>query len=132
MSRILVDSSIWIEFFRRPEAPASVVLDQLLANRLVCTTGLVKAEVVPGARSARDFRRLRTLFDALPLAQEREGFWTHLIRFRRRLHLEGIFGIGIPDLIVATVAIQNRKLVFTADEDFPRMLPYVPVNLFIP
>jgi len=132
MSRILVDSSIWIEFFRRPDAPVSLVLDQLLAHRLVCTTGLIKAEVVPGARSARDFRRLRTLFEALPLAPERGGFWAHLMRFRYRLHKKGVFGIGIPDLIIATVSIQNRKLVFTTDEDFPRMIPYVPVRLFTP
>jgi predicted nucleic acid-binding protein len=132
MSRILVDSSIWIEFFRHPDAPASVVLDHLLAHRLVCTTGLIQAEVVPGAQSPRDFRRLRLLFGALPLAPEREGFWTHLIRFRHRLHANGVLGIGIPDLIVATVAIQNRKLVFTLDEDFPRMVPYVPIRLFTP
>jgi predicted nucleic acid-binding protein len=132
MSRILIDSSIWIEFFRRPESPVSLVLDHLLAHRLVCTTGLIKAEVVPGARSPRDFRRLRSLFDALPLAPERDGFWSHLIRFRRRLQTKGIIGIGIPDLIIATVAIQNRKLVFTADEDFLRMIPHLPVQLFIP
>ena len=132
MSRILVDSSIWIEFFRRPDAPVSLVLDRLLALRMVCTTGLVKAEVIPGARFPRDFRRLRSFFDALPLAAEGEGFWTHLTRFRHRLHVKGILGIGIPDLIVATVAIQNRKLIFTADEDFPRMIPHVPVRLFIP
>jgi predicted nucleic acid-binding protein len=132
MSRILVDSSVWIEFFRRADAPTSLVLDHLLAHRLVCTTGLIKAEVVPGAHSPGDFRRLRSLFDALPLAPERDGFWTHLARFRYRLHVNSVFGIGIPDLIIATVAIQNRKLVFTADEDFARMMPYVPVRLFTP
>jgi hypothetical protein len=132
MSRILVDSSIWIEFFRRPEAPVSLLLDDLLAHRLVCTTGLIKAEVVPGARSPKDFRMLRAMFDALPLAPEREGFWAHLLRFRHRLECKGVMGIGIPDLIVATVAIQNRKLVFTADEGFPRMRPHIPVSLFIP
>lgn len=132
MSRILVDSSIWIEFFRRPDASVSLVLDHLLAHRLVCTTGLIKAEVVPGAQSPRDFRKLQRLFDALPLAPERKGFWTHLIRFRQRLQTKGVLGIGIPDLIIATVAIQNRKLVFTADEDFSRMIPHVPIRLFIP
>jgi predicted nucleic acid-binding protein len=90
------------------------------------------AEIVPSARSRRDFRRLRTLFGALPLAPERAGFWAHLIRFRYRLHTKGVFGIGIPDLIIATVSIQNRKLVFTTDEDFPRMIPHVPVRLFTP
>ncbi len=132
MSRILVDSSIWIEFFRRPDAPVSLVLDRLLALRLVCTTGLVQAEVVPGAQSPRDFRKLQAVFDALPLAPEREGFWAHLIRFRYRLHTKGVFGIGIPDLIIATVSIQNRKLIFTRNEDFPRMIPHVPVRLFTP
>ena len=132
MSRVLVDSSIWIEFFRRPGAPVSLELDRLLAHRLVCTTGVVKAEVVPGARTPKDFRRLRRLFDALPLAPEREGFWTHLIHFQYRLRRKGILDTGIPDLIVATVAIQNRKLVFSTDEDFPRMAPHIPLRLFTP
>jgi predicted nucleic acid-binding protein len=132
MSRILVDSSIWIDFFRRPDAATSLVVDRLLAHRVVCTTGLVKAEVVSGAQSPRDFRRLRSLFDALPLAPERDGFWSHLTRFRYRLQVKGIFGISIPDLMIATVAIQNRKLVYTSDTDFVRMAPHVPVRLFIP
>lgn len=132
MSRVLVDSSIWVEFFHHPDAPISLVLDQLLAHRLVCTTGVVKAKVVPGAQSPGDLRRLRSLFDALPLAPERNGFWAHLVRFRHRLLTRDIHGIGIPDLIVATVAIQNQKLVFTLDEDFARMTPHVPVRLFTP
>ena len=132
MSRILVDSSIWIEFFRRPSAPVSLVLDGLLAHRLVCTTGVIKGEVVPGARTPRDFRRLKRLFDALPLAPERDGFWTHVTRFQYRLRRNGILDIGIPDLMVATVAIQNRKTLFSADEDFPRMAPFIPLRLFTP
>ncbi|MBI2457404.1 MAG: PIN domain-containing protein [candidate division NC10 bacterium] len=132
MSRILVDSSIWIEFFRRPSAPVSLVLDRLLAHRLVCTTGVIKAEVVPGARTPKDFRRLKRLFDALPLAPERDGFWTHVTRFQYRLRRNGILDIGIPDLMVATVAIQNRKTLFSADEDFPRMAPFIQLRLFTP
>lgn len=132
MSRILVDSSIWIEFFRRPSAPVSLELDRLLAHRLVCTTGVIKAEVVPGARTPKDFRRLKRLFDALPLAPERDGFWTHVTRFQYRLRRNGILDIGIPDLMVATVAIQNRKTVFSADEDFPRMAPFIPLRLLTP
>ncbi|MBI2000740.1 MAG: PIN domain-containing protein [candidate division NC10 bacterium] len=132
MSRILVDSSIWIEFFRRPSAPVSLVLDRLLAHRLVCTTGVIKAEVVPGARTPKDFRRLKRRFDALPLAPERDGFWTHVTRFQYRLRRNGILDIGIPDLMVATVAIQNRKTLFSADEDFPRMAPFIQLRLFTP
>lgn len=48
-----------------------------------------------------------------------------LSRFGYRLDVNGVLGIGIPDLIIATVAIQNRELVFTADEDFSRMVPHV-------
>lgn len=92
----------------------------------------MKAEVIPGARTPKDFRRLSRLFDALPLAPEREGFWSHLIRFQYRLRRQGILDAGIPDLIVATVAIQNRKPVFSTDEDFPRMTRHIPLRLFTP
>jgi len=55
--------------------------------------------------------------------------------YRRRRRHHGVNGAkGTTEVRhrEATVAIQNRKLVFTADEDFPRMAAHVPVRLFIP
>ena len=75
MIRVMVDSSVWIAFFRRVEAPVGLELDRLLALRLVCPTGVIKAEVVAGAGTPKDLRRPRALFEALPPAPEREGFW---------------------------------------------------------
>jgi len=54
------------------------------------------------------------------------------VLFQYRLRRKGILDTGIPDLMVATLAIQNRKLVFSTDEHFPRMAPHIPLRLFTP
>lgn len=51
MNDIWVDTSVWIDFFRTPDSPYSLFLDRLLEEERVCTTCLVKAEVVTGAKS---------------------------------------------------------------------------------
>ncbi len=132
MSRVLVDSSIWIDFFGSLSLPDSIIVDELLAHGLVCTTGLIKAEVLPGARTTREFRQLKDFFEALPLVPEGEAFWEDAIRYQYLLKRRGVYRIGIPDLMIATLALRNDKLIYTKDADFPRMAKYLPLQLYNP
>ena len=119
MSIVLVDTSIWIDFFSSPDLPESIVVDELLADGLVCTTGLIKAEVVPVARTAGEYRQLREFFDALPLVAEGDGFWEDAIRYQYLLKRGGVYKVSIPDLVIATVALRNDKAIYTKDGEGP-------------
>lgn len=118
MSDILVDTSVWLEFFRVQDSPYAEALDQLLEDEQVCTTDLIKAEIIPGARTPRQFRELKEYLDALPLAHEPPSLWEEIIDVQFRLKRMGINGISIPDLIIAIIANANDKVVFTKDSDF--------------
>ena len=45
MSRILVDTSIWIDYLE--DSDSNSVLDELVVNNLVCTNDLILAELIP-------------------------------------------------------------------------------------
>lgn len=127
MSDILVDTSVWLEFFRVQDSPYAEALDQLLEEEQVCTTDLIKAEIIPGARTPRQFRELKDYFDALPLAREPASLWEEIIEVQFRLRRMGINGISIPDLMIAVVANANGKVVFTKDSDFRLIQRALPV-----
>jgi hypothetical protein len=129
VSDILVDTSVWLEFFRVKDSPYGEALDRLLEEERVCTANLVKAEIIPGARTPRQFRELKEYFDALPLAREPASLWEQLTDVQFRLKRRGINGISIPDLIIAVVAKANGKVIFTKDSDFWRIQRVLPLEL---
>jgi predicted nucleic acid-binding protein len=129
VSDILVDTSVWLEFFRVRESPYAEALDRLLEDERVCTANLIKAEIIPGARTPRQFRELKAYFDILPLAREPASLWEEIIDAQFRLKRAGINGISIPDLIIAVVAKTNEKVIFTKDSDFQRIRRVLSIEL---
>ena len=62
---VLVDTSVWIAFFRDGSSRAAKELDILLEEGEACFCGLVEAELLPGLRR-EDRARVRTLMAGLP------------------------------------------------------------------
>ncbi|PTL35205.1 hypothetical protein CLG94_10905 [Candidatus Methylomirabilis limnetica] len=129
MSDVLVDTSVWLEFFRAKDSPYAKALDQLLEEERVCTSDLIKAEIIPGARTPKQFRELKEYFDALPLATEPASLWEEIMEVQFRLKRAGVNGISIPDLMIAVVARANDKVIFTKDSDFRLIQRALPVEL---
>jgi predicted nucleic acid-binding protein len=129
VSDVLVDTSVWLEFFRERDSPYGETLDRLLEEERVCTANLIKGEIIPGARTPKQFRELKDYFSALPLANEPASLWEDIIEVQFRLKRRGINGISIPDLIIAIVAEANGKVVFTRDSDFGLIRHVLPLEL---
>lgn len=62
---IVVDSSVWIDYFTGTDTPEADHLDSLLGRELIVIGDLVLAEVLPGFRADRDFRKARDLLLSL-------------------------------------------------------------------
>jgi len=65
---ILVDSSVWIDYFRGLPTREAGILDELLGSELLATGDLVLAEVLQGFRRDREFEQARELLSALGIA----------------------------------------------------------------
>ena len=48
---IVVDSSVWVKFFRAAQSPEAIHLDGLLQGRAVRTCAPIRAEVLSGAQN---------------------------------------------------------------------------------
>ena len=59
---IMVDSSVWIDYFRNTVNPQTDLLDALLGEESVLTGDLILMEVLQGFPSLRDFKQARVLF----------------------------------------------------------------------
>ena len=111
---VVVDSSIWIEYFRNGNNLEQ--LDFLIDENLVVTNDLILAELIPflQIRNQRKIINLLITIEKLELTIH----WGQIIDYQYRCLKNGFNGIGIPDLIIAQNAMQNRCEVYSLDNHF--------------
>ncbi len=122
---VLVDSSIWIDYFR--SGKHSEKLDYFLEENLLVINDLILAELIPFLKMKRQ-RKIITLLKAIrKLALNIR--WDEIIDMQHQCLKKGIQGIGIPDLIIAQNAVQNHCTVYTLDRHFKMMKHVVHLKL---
>lgn len=122
-----MDTSVWLDYFRGKGLDAKV--DQLIREGLVCTHGLIKAEVLSGAQNEKEFHRLADGFDALPLLIDPTNLWERVGRARYQLARKG-YQCAVADLVIAVNAHSHEKFLFSLDSDFQRIHTIVPFRVF--
>ncbi|MBI4057034.1 MAG: PIN domain-containing protein [Elusimicrobia bacterium] len=128
MSQILVDTSAWVEMFRKKDSPEVQKLGEWMRAGLVCVSGLILAEILSGAKSPKEYIRLEDSFSAFYYLQDPPSLWQRVARYRFRLAKRG-FQASIADLIVATTASYHRRHLFTLDHAFRDIAKVIPLKL---
>lgn len=116
---ILVDSSVWIDYFRGTLNPESEMLDALLGSEPVAAGDLILTEVLQGFGSDRDFNQARKLFAAVPVIQlGGVDIAIHAAKHFRLLRAKGITARKTIDTIIATYCIAREIPLLYSDRDF--------------
>lgn len=124
---LLVDTSAWIEIFRKP---ARLDLDDVGGLDAVVTCLPVIQEVLQGFRDEAAFRVAREAMLALPcvespLPRDRFEEAADLYRAARRAGLTVRSGV---DCLVAACAIRHGLTVLHRDRDFPAIAKVSPLQ----
>ena len=122
---VLVDTSIWIEYFRTGNN--SEKLDFLIDENLIVINDLILAELVPSLRIRNRRKIVKLLYNINKL--ELSINWDQLIEFQFKCLKNGLNGIGIPDLIVAQNAKQNHCEIYSLDSHFQLMKDILRLQL---
>ena len=120
---IVVDSSVWIDFFNGASTPEVERLDGLLGVTPLAIGDLILVEVMQGFRSERDVATARQLFRSLALLPMLGGSnaWKAAENYRT-LRRQGITVRKTIDGIIATACIEANLPLLFSDRDFQ---PYV-------
>jgi predicted nucleic acid-binding protein len=116
---ILVDSSVWIDYFNGRNTPQTNTLDALLGVEPIGIGDLILTEVLQGFKSDADYRAARQALTSLSLFEmlgpelaikSADNF--------RALRKRGITVRKTADVIIATFCIEARHSLLFADKDF--------------
>ncbi len=116
---ILVDSSVWIDYFRGTTTPQTDWLDARLGVEPMAIGDLILTEVLQGFTEDRDFHLARRLLASL-VAIDLGG---HDIAHRaaanaRALRRRGVTVRKTIDTFIATRCIEGGLVLLHADRDF--------------
>ena len=116
---IVVDTSVWADYFRPGAAATTSHLQSLLDQDQVALVTPVRIELISGARRT-DVARLKRLLSALPTWVPTIATWTTMERWAEHGGGRGQrFGLG--DLLVGAIAAEHATPVWSLDADFQRM-----------
>ena len=120
---ILVDSSVWIDFFNGTSTPEVEFLDNALGVYSIAVGDLILTEVLQGFRSDKDFVTARSLlgeFEQLDLLGRHRSI--KAAEKYRQLRKAGITVRKTNDTIIASFCIDEEMPLLFSDRDF---LPFV-------
>lgn len=116
---ILVDSSVWIDFFNDTNTAETQSLSDFLGVMPVAIGDLMLAEVLQGFRNDKDFRTALELFDLVTVLE----LGSKEIAIRSAKNFRKLRGKGFTvrktiDCIIATYCIEYKLPLLQADRDF--------------
>lgn len=128
---ILVDSSVWIDYFNGVPSAATDKLDTLLGAEPLAVGDVILLEVLQGFRRDEDYATARRLMESLIVVDLLgEANALRGAEFYRELRKKGVTVRKTLDVVIATWCIENRYPLLFQDRDFQpfvRHLGLVPV-----
>ena len=116
---LLVDSTVWIDYFNGVQSPETDLLDRVLSEELVLVGDIILAEVLQGFRSERDFERARKALSKFPQVSLLDSdLAVNSARNYRALRKKGITVRKTIDCFIATYCIATGTALLHSDQDF--------------
>ncbi len=116
---ILVDSSVWIDYFRSADTPQVALLDSFFGRSPLAVGDLIAAEVLQGVRDEREFKWVKKTLDAFEhIDLAGYDLAVKASENYRSLRAAGITIRKTIDTLIATRCIEDGLTLLHADRDF--------------
>jgi len=125
VSGVVVDTSVWIDFFcGRP----ALALEDALRQGAAVLPPVVIAELISGAQHARDQAAIAGLVEELPVHETPPAHWIRTGELRRLLKQKGL-SVSTPDAHIAQCALDRDAVLLSRDAVFTRMARLCPLRV---
>ncbi len=130
---ILVDSSVWIDYFRGAPTPQTEKLDILLGSEPIATGDLCLTEVLQGFGNERDFTQARNLLTSMLIVElGGKDIAIQAARNFRALRAKGITVRKTIDTVIATRCIEDGYTLLYSDSDFDPFVEHLGLRSTLP
>ncbi|MBU2524785.1 PIN domain nuclease [Patescibacteria group bacterium] len=130
---ILVDTSVWIEYFKKKLSNTQKRLDWLIQNAPdeICLNGVILTEVLQGVRDESLYMKLRDNMMVFRIINN-DDVSTYLFAAEifRKCRKKGITVRSTIDTLIAATSIENKCEIFSLDRDFLNIAKVVDLRIY--
>jgi predicted nucleic acid-binding protein len=128
LDKVLVDTSAWIEFFRKKE-PWYSAISGLMDDKRICCSGIILAELIQGAKSEKELEVLRDFRHVFEFLEESMDLWQSAGEMSNALQRKGK-SVGLSDCYLAASAKAYTAKILTLDKHFDIIKGVVGIGLY--
>ena len=127
--KVLVDSTVWIDFFKNRPSPKTVLLEQLILNREdICICGFILTEVLQGIRDEKQYVTTKQQFSQLLYLEEDRSTFELGATLYRELRKRGITIRNSIDCLIAGLVLQQGVYFLESDRDYSFIDQHYPLH----
>jgi predicted nucleic acid-binding protein len=128
MNKILIDSTIWIEFFRGNNDAVNDFILPLVEKDKIYYNGIILSELLIGASNQKEFSFLENNFKGFRYLETDEKMFSKAAQMGFKLRRKGLT-IPLSDLMIAAQALHHDLMLATADPHFNLVNEKIKLNL---
>jgi predicted nucleic acid-binding protein len=127
---VLVDSSVWIDFFNHRSNPQTDFLETLVnQEKDLCVCGIIYSELLQGIRDDAQCKHVQAVLDNLIYFEHSKPLFLQAAHLYRRLRKTGITIRNPVDCQIAAVCLQHGLSLLHNDRDFDQIAKYFPLKI---
>jgi predicted nucleic acid-binding protein len=129
---ILVDTSVWIDYFNGIENKKTESFDRLLSEQSVLVGDVILTEILQGFDSDKEFRLAKQALD--PLDCVHLGGKTQAIKAAsnfRFLRSKGVTIRKTVDMLIGSWCIEHEVELLHNDKDFDQIATQLPLQIYV-
>jgi predicted nucleic acid-binding protein len=126
--RVLIDTSVWIAYFKNSQKQLTVKVDDLLVYAHVYVPKVVIAELIQGAKTEKEIAVIEEFADAFTVVDQGTDTWVNAGRLSFTMKKKGIT-VHIIDCYIAVLANEHDCSIFSLDEHFNNIHKFLPLDL---
>ncbi len=128
---ILIDTSVWIDFFHGHSQLNHVIkLKQLLNNNQEITLcGVIFMEILQGIRDEKQYHLTKEYLECLPCLEITQSIYVEAAQIYRELRARGITIRKSADCVIAAVTLKHQCYLLHHDRDFEMIAKHFSLKL---
>jgi hypothetical protein len=126
--KILIDTSIWIDYFQNRSSLISEKVDKFLSGNEVYVPKIVIAELIQGAKSEKEISIIEDFLDAFHIVDQKEDTWLKAGRLSYDLKKKGKT-INLFDCYITAIAQEHECKIFSLNRHFKEIQSIADISL---
>lgn len=128
--RVLIDTSVWIDYFQDTKSAGSELMDEILSHGDVYVPKIVIAELIQGARSEKEIGVIKAFVEAFTIVEEGKETWYKAGKLSYDLKKKGKT-INLTDCYIAVISREHNCSILTLDKHFKEIQKHDGLRLIL-